>query len=169
MLKFFIIVLLILLLISCNQIIEFGEEEYVEESQGQLQLDTLNEDLAFEAVSNYYAHLVNKRYAMALFHIDYSENPSDTVMDLDALNFFYESLSYSIDQFEVDRDRTIIRDNVATFSAQITISYDNQEEQRVTERVQVSESGGLFKIIKIQSWDMFLPHRAFSYEIDNPR
>jgi hypothetical protein len=165
-LKLFIIVLLISLLISCNQIIDFEEKEPVEEQQEQL---AFNEDLAFEAVSNYYAHLVSKRYAMALFHIDYAENPSDTVMDLEALNFFDDALSYSVDQFEVDPDRTIVRDNVGLFIVQITISYDNQEERKVIERVQVSQSGDLFKIINIQSWDMFLPHRSFNFEIDNPR
>lgn len=166
-LKFFIILFLLSLLISCNQIIDFDEEETVEDEQ-QKEPD-INEDLAFESVSNYYSHLVNKRYAMALFHIDYSENPSDTVMDLEALNFFNESLSYSFDQFEVDRERTIIRDGIAVFTVEINISYRNQEVEKVIERVQIRESGGIFKIINIQSWDMFLPHRAFKYEIDNPR
>lgn len=167
-LKLFIIVLLTSLLISCNQIIEFEDKEPVEEEQ-QEQLAVFNEDLAFEVVSNYYSLLVSKRYAMALFHIDYTENPSDTVMDLEALNYFDDALSYSLDQFEVDRDRTIVRDNVGLFIVQITISYDDQEEQKVTERVQVSQSDDLFKIINIQSWDMFLPHRSFNFEIDNPR
>jgi hypothetical protein len=153
-------------MVSCNQIINIEQEEQTEENPTEV---TLDEELAFEAVNSYYTLLINQRYAMALFHVNSSENPSDTVMDLEALNYIEDTLSYSVDEFEIDREKTNKKDEEIIFFATISVSYHEQEPQTVIERVHVTKAEGLYKISTIQSWDMFIPYRTHQYVIEPPR
>jgi hypothetical protein len=166
--KLFLICLISMFVVACNQIIAIEEKEQLieEESASEVILD---EELAFEAVNNYYTLLINQRYAMALFHVHSSENPSDTVMDLEALNYIEETLSYSVDQFEIDREKTNEKDGEIIFFATISVSFHEHERQTVIERVHVTRSEGLYKISNIQSWDMFIPYRSHRYVIEPPR
>jgi hypothetical protein len=166
MTKFFFIFLVSTMMVSCNQIIEFEGQATVEEAPPEVILD---EDLAFETLNNYYTHLLNKRYAMALFHVDSSENPSDTVIGLEALDFFEQTLDYSMTEFEVDKEKTIVKDGEVIFFVDVSISYHKQENLHVAERVYVTETEGVYKIVNIQSSDMFLPYRSFRYELEPPR
>lgn len=167
-LKFFFICLISVFVVACNQIIDIEEDGQSIEEEDSPEV-ILDEELAFEAVNNYYALLIDRRYAMALFHVDSSNNPSDTVMDLEALNFFEKTLSYSVDQFEIDREKTIEKDGEIIFFTTINVSYDEQELQTVIERVHVTKTEGVYKISTIQSWDMFLPYRTHRYAIEPPR
>lgn len=166
-LKFFLICLISIVMVACNQIIKVTEEEQpIKENPPEV---TLDEELAFEAVNNYYTLLINQRYAMALFHVNSSENPSDTVMDLEALNYIEETLAYSVDQYEIDREKTNEKDGEIIFFATITVSFHEQERQTVMERVHVTKAEDVYKISNIQSWDMFIPYRSHQYVIEPPR
>jgi ABC-type multidrug transport system fused ATPase/permease subunit len=166
-LKFFLICLISMFMVACNQIIQIEEEEQsTDENPPEV---TLDEELAFEAVNSYYTLLINQRYAMALFHVNSSENPSDTVMDLESLNYIEETLAYSVDQFKIDREKTNRKDEEIIFFATISVSYHEQKRQTVIERVHVTRSEGLYKISNIQSWDMFIPYRSHRYIIEPPR
>jgi hypothetical protein len=160
------ILLLIFILVSCNQIVDFEEPTVEAETEPEILLD---EQLALEAVHNYYTQFMNKRYAIALFHIDYSENPSDTVMDLEALDLLANNISYSVDSFTIEEERVMIRDGKIYIYAHVDLSHDGMNPRRIDERLQITLIGNSYKITNINSTDFFVAQRSFKYELETPR
>lgn len=152
---------------GCQNLIEFEEE--AQPPTNEEEVFEIDQEQALEIVENYYRQLQNRRYAMALIHVDYNDHPNDMVMDLEALRFFSERLNYSIDNYNVETGRVLLKDDYVTFVVQVQVSYDGEDYINLNERVNVAYLGDVYKIVQIQSADMFIPHRSYRYETDAPR
>lgn len=163
------IVMLLFLLVSCQQLIQVEQENVgTGENVDDEQVIILDKQEALNVVKSYYQLMNDQRYAMALFYIDYIDHPHDMNMDLEALKILGEELDYKIEDFTVQAERMNVRDDHILITTQVYHTHRGILNERFNERVKVSEVDGVYKIIHIQSADKFIPHRSFEYELLSP-